>query len=283
MRSKGEAAVEVIELVSCKDGYAAFTGKHLAATDEGYQHWAVSSLADTSKTIFHLCGCHAWACGWNKRGRKIIHISRWRVTLIRDLALEAWASQGAFSLLRRKIQASPKIHLRKIGKQSPSGLARPGAREVAPEAGAGPSGDLSNEAVAEQQRLRIREALRSGRPNLLDEAGLDGMEVPALDEAGAGLPGSGRIPDKIQKLRRSRDRKTNNVNQALAGLAKQKEANPQQENFLHEISSDSSGGGRSKRKRRKEKQSRKRKRASSASRSSSSSSVLGGRAHARQK
>ena len=266
---QGSAAVEVLESVPCSDGFGAFTGKHLAASDEGYHHWAKSALADPTKSVFHLWGCNAWECGWNKRNRKVTHISKWRLSSLSELAVEPWASATAFAALREKVRLAPKIHLRKVGKQPfvPKGA---GTQKEPPI-------DVENEDGAERQGQKIREALRTGKPGLLDAAGLGGVDgLPSPhDEPPVGVPrGGGFHEHKRHETHQSPTvPKRRRVDRALAEAAGKDGDHHDPGSFLHDISSDDADRGRtSKKKKKKKKSGRKRKRSTSDSSSTSSRS-----------
>ena len=72
--AQGEVVIEFSQTVPASDGFLAFEGKHVIASDVNYQGWAKANLADTSKALYHICGCDAWEC--TKRGRRVIHISK---------------------------------------------------------------------------------------------------------------------------------------------------------------------------------------------------------------
>ncbi|CAE7622693.1 Rpl30 [Symbiodinium sp. CCMP2592] len=230
---QGSAAVEVLESVPCSDGFGAFTVKHLAASDAGYHHWAKSALADPTKSVFHLCGCNAWECGWNKRNRKVTHISKWRLSSLSELAVEPWASATAFAALREKVRLAPKIHLRKVGKQplAPKGA---GTQEEPPI-------DVENEESAERQGQKIREALRTGKPGLLDAAGLGGVDgLPSpRDDAAVGEPRGGGIHEhKRHETHQSPTvPKRRRVDKALVEATGKDGDHHDPGSFLHDISS----------------------------------------------
>ena len=275
---QGEAAMEITEQAACTDGFAAFSGKHVAASDEGYEQWAKSTLADPSKNVFHLCGCHAWECCWSKRSKRIVHISKWKVTSLAELALESWSSAMAFARLKEKIHAAPKIHLRRVGKQPPAASPPNATKEAVPQAVITNPGaiDLDREAGAERHGQMIREALRTGRPNLLEDGALEGIPSPG-EEAGdkpeeGALGKLGRKPAKEAKRQK--------VQATLAEVARRTAIPRDRHASCQEISSGESERGRPEKRRKRDKRGRKRKRSSSRCSSSSRSSCslrIGGR------
>ena len=226
---QGEAVIEFIKDVSASDGFMAFEAKHIVASDEGYQSWAKFHLADTSKALYHNCGCHAWECGWTKRGRKVIHISKWRVTSLEQLCLIDWSSAIAFGLLRDKIVRAPKSNKRKVGKQPPQGSlpAQPPKATLVSDV----------ERAAETQAAQIQDALRSGRPGLLEDADLDfsALRCPEPEEP-TERPGKQRRLG-VEPVGKPGSAPQKNVHQVLTATARGWDAS-KRKNVLEEISSD---------------------------------------------
>ena len=231
---QGESILEISERVSARDGYAAFHGKHVVASDPDYHDWANQYVGDPTKLVYHLCGCHAKECGWQKRGKKVVHISKWRLVTLRDSALVDWSSNAACEKLREKVHHVRTVVKRKVGKQPPLGPANT----------AGPSdGDPSNQerltTSARDHGQRIRDALRRGEPSLLDQVSTSGLVGPRP------LP-EGHNPDAVERRptgdERGREpernqRRKRDVQQGLVALAKGGNGSDRK-SFVQQTSSD---------------------------------------------
>ena len=179
-RVQGESILEFTEPVGTRDGYAAFHGRHVAASDSDYEDWARQYAADPSKLVYHLCGCNAAECGWQKRGKKVVHIARWRLITLRDAALLDWSSAAAFEKLRVNVHHARTVVKKKIGKQAPQG------KPVVEQRGPVESGPPNSEQVTASARNhgeKIREALRCGSQACWIKSAMPGWVSP-LSELG---------------------------------------------------------------------------------------------------
>ena len=239
---QGEALLEITEVDHVRDGHILCRGRHLAASDPEYHEWALRHMSDVEKALYHVCAGEASRCGWSRRGKRVVHISKFCLVSLQEACMIDWCSCACQEQVRLKILEAPQIKKRKIGKQATEKEALP------PEP---PNADgVRQVAQAKHHGDRVREALLSGQPNLLDQVSEGGLGVPPSPGLG-GPSGVNRDASREEgkgrgdRLTKSlgvlpRPRRGGDVQTGLAALAADaaRGRQPKTAGFLQDISSD---------------------------------------------